>query len=283
MKKAIVITNMFFKEIRECHIGAYASSAAFFMFLSLIPILLLVCSVLPYTPITEADLMVFVAKVVPINVVPLAVNTIVEVYDKSPAIISISAVVTIWTSGKGMLAIIRGLNAVNGCNTMQNYFMQRLRACIYTVFLLIMIFVSLMVGVFGKSIGKLLQNIFVESDELRLLVSNLRMLFVLALLMLFFTALFTWIPNVKTDWKIQMIGACFVSVAWVLFSYGFSLYVEHFTTDNIYGSMTTIVILMLWFYFAFYLMFLGALISRFLSPATEFMLKKRAGNTGKTT
>ena len=104
MKKAIVLWRMFTTEIKECHISAYASSAAFFMFLSLIPMLLLVCAILPYTPITEANLMEGVAAVVPTAILPLAMNTIVEVYDKSPAVISISALVTIWTAGKGMLA-----------------------------------------------------------------------------------------------------------------------------------------------------------------------------------
>ena len=40
--------------MNEHHISAYASSAAFFTFLSLIPMLLLLISAIPYTPITKA-------------------------------------------------------------------------------------------------------------------------------------------------------------------------------------------------------------------------------------
>lgn len=43
--------------MNEHHISAYASSAAFFTFLSLIPMLLLLISAIPYTPITKATLM----------------------------------------------------------------------------------------------------------------------------------------------------------------------------------------------------------------------------------
>ena len=112
--------------------------------------------------------------------------------------------------------------------------------------------------------------------------NNLPTLVLTTVLMLFFTALFTWIPSVKLDWKTQIVGACFSAVAWSGFSYVFSLYVNRLDTNSIYGNMTTIAIMLLWFYFLFYLMFLGALISRFLSPATEFMIKKRAENAGKT-
>lgn len=103
-------------EINKCHVSAYAASAAFFMFLSLIPILLLVCSILPYTPVTEADLMEVLAQILPTSLVPLSVKTVADVYDKSPAVISLSAVATVWSAGKGMLAIIRGLNAIQGGN-----------------------------------------------------------------------------------------------------------------------------------------------------------------------
>ncbi|MGN0132799.1 MAG: YihY/virulence factor BrkB family protein [Lachnospiraceae bacterium] len=274
MRKIILLWRKFSGEISECHISAYAASAAFFMFLSMIPILLLVCSILPYTPITEADLLEGVAQVFPASLVPIAVSTIVEVYDKSPAIISVSALVTIWSAGKGMLAIIRGLNAIHHTTRQQNYIFQRIRASIYTVILLIMILISLLLGVFGETIGNVLKKRIPEIASVTPLFSNLRILIILAVLALFFTALFTWIPSVKLDWKTQVVGAVFVSVAWSVFSWGFSIYVNNYAGYSIYGSMSTVAMLMLWFYFAFYLMFMGALISKFLEPATEFLLKR---------
>lgn len=274
MRKLVLLWKKFSEEINECHISAYAASAAFFMFLSMIPILLLVCSVIPYTPITEADLMEGLAQVLPTSLVPLAVSTVEDVYDKSPAIISVSALVTIWSAGKGMLAIIRGLNAIHRAVKPQNYFFQRIRASIYTIILLVMILVSLLLGVFGEAIGNVLERKVPEIASFTPLFSNLRILIVLAVLMLFFTALFTWIPSVKLDWKTQIVGASFVSIAWSIFSFVFSIYINRFAKNSIYGNMTTVAMLMIWFYFVFYLLFMGALISKFLEPATEFLIKR---------
>ncbi len=274
MKKLILLGKKFSKEINECHISAYSASAAFFMFLSMIPILLLVCSIIPYTPITEADLMESLAQILPTSLVPLAVSTVEDVYDKSPAVISVSALVTIWSAGKGMLAIIRGLNAIHRAVKTPNYFFQRIRASIYTIILLVMILVSLLLGVFGESIGNILEQKMPGLTSFTPLFSNLRILIVLAVLMLFFTALFTWIPSVKLDWKTQIIGASFVSIAWSIFSFVFSIYINRFAQNSIYGNMTTVAMLMIWFYFIFYLLFMGALISKFLEPATEFLIKR---------
>ena len=92
MRKLVLIVRKFAAESNKCHISAYSASAAFFMFLSLIPMLLLICSILPYTPVTEADLMEIMAEILPTSLVPLAINTVADVYDKSPAVISLSAV-----------------------------------------------------------------------------------------------------------------------------------------------------------------------------------------------
>ena len=280
MRKLVLIVRKFAAESNKCHISAYSASAAFFMFLSLIPMLLLICSILPYTPVTEADLMEIMAEILPTSLVPLAINTVADVYDKSPAVISLSAVAIIWSAGKGMLAVIRGLNAIQGQTKPQNYFVQRFRASIYTVILLIVILVSLIIGVFGSAIGVVLEQKFGGISLFSPLFSNLRLLIVLAVLILFFTALFTWIPNGKEEWKTQVVGASFVSIAWSVFSYVFSIYVNRFTGNSVYGNMTTVVVLMLWFYFAFYLLFLGALISKFFEPATEYLLD-RAGEKRK--
>lgn len=273
MKKLVIIIKNFTTQINKCHVSAYAASASFFMFLSLIPILLLVCSILPYTPVTEADLMELMAQILPVSLVPLAVSTVADVYDKSPAIISVSAVVTIWSAGKGMLAIIRGLNAIHGNTVKQNYIVQRIRASIYTVILLVMILISLLLGVFGETIGNVLERRLPGIMTFSPLFSNLRILVILAVLMLFFTALFTWIPSVKLDFRTQIVGAAFVSLAWSVFSLVFSVYINRFAGSSIYGNMTTVAMLMLWFYFGFYLLFMGALISKFLQPATEYLLR----------
>ena len=82
-RKIYRIWQEFSHQMNEHHISAYASSAAFFTFLSLIPMLLLLISAIPYTPITKATLMMFVTKILPQNMEPLSVSIIDEVYEKT--------------------------------------------------------------------------------------------------------------------------------------------------------------------------------------------------------
>lgn len=276
MKRAYILGKEFIKQINENHIGAYASSAAFFMFLSLIPILLLLCSIIPYTPITKANLMNALVNIMPDSVDPIAINIVTEVYGKSTALVSITAIATVWTGARGIWALNRGLNVINDVDH-RGYFALKFRSCLYTVILLFSIILAMAIMVFGDVADAFIRSTIPTSKYLMDFFSNLKFLIVLFLLFIFFMFLFTWLPNERQKWYTQIPGAAFSSLVWVGFSWGFSIYTEKFINFTMYGSLARVIILMLWLYICMYIVLLGAMINRFLMPANIFMWKKRRG------
>lgn len=276
MKRAYILGKEFIKQINENHIGAYASSAAFFMFLSLIPILLLLCSIIPYTPITKANLMNALVNIMPDSVDPIAINIVTEVYGKSTALVSITAIATVWTGARGIWALNRGLNVINDVDH-RGYFALKFRSCLYTVILLFSIILAMAIMVFGDVADAFIRSTIPTSKYLMDFFSNLKFLIVLFLLFIFFMFLFTWLPNERQKWYTQIPGAAFSSLVWAGFSWGFSIYTEKFINFTMYGSLARVIILMLWLYICMYIVLLGAMINRFLMPANIFMWKKRRG------
>ena len=58
--------------------------------------------------------------------------------------------------------------------------------------------------------------------------------------------------------KYQFPGAVFTAFGWTLASFVFSVYMDIFRGfSNMYGSLTTIVLIMLWLYFCMYILLLG--------------------------
>ena len=56
----------------------------------------------------------------------------------------------------------------------------------------------------------------------------------------------------------------------MIFSYVFAMYIETFSGfANMYGSLTTIVFLMLWLYFGMYITLLGAEFNQLLAARRE--------------
>lgn len=273
-RKIFILGREFSKQIKENHISAYASSAAFFMFLSLIPILLLLCSIIPYTPITKANLMNALLNIMPDSIDPIAISIVTEVYGKSTALVSITALATVWSGARGIWALSRGLNVINGVDN-RGYFALKFRSCLYTVILLFSIILAMALMVFGDAVDTFMRSTVPSSKYLMDFFSSLKFFIILFLLFIFFMFLFTWLPNERQKWYTQIPGAVFSSLVWVGFSWGFSIYTERFSNFTMYGSLAMVIILMLWLYICMYIVLLGAMINKFLMPANIFMWNKR--------
>ena len=75
----------------------------------------------------------------------------------------------------------------------------------------------------------------------------------------------------------QAPGAVFSSVCWYLFSIGFSLYVTYTPgLNNMYGSLTTIILAMLWLYFCMYIILLGAEINSYFEEQFRMVSRYRS-------
>ena len=94
--------RLFTKKCRQDHISAYAAQSAFFIILSIIPFLMLLVSLIQYTPVTEGMLMQVVNRMMPDYIAPFLIGMIHEVYSKSIGLISITAISAIWASAKGI-------------------------------------------------------------------------------------------------------------------------------------------------------------------------------------
>ena len=99
------ILRGFGRQMSRANVNAYAASTAFFLFLSLIPMLMLICSILPYTPIKKSDIITAVT-LLPQTLSPLLTSLIQSIYDSTFGVMSIAAIVTVWSAGKGVLALM---------------------------------------------------------------------------------------------------------------------------------------------------------------------------------
>lgn len=263
LRKTYMFITDFSDKMKKKNIASYASSMAFFFFLSLVPMLIVICTVLPYTPLTEENLVSAVTGVTPDAVDVLVTGLIEEVYQKSSGVLSIALIATIWSAGKGALALMRGLNVINDVEEKRNYMIVRLIASFYTMVMLVVMILFLFVMVFGNQLVNLM---LYRVPQLRYLVSlymEFRFIVVWVLLTPLFAAMYSYVPDKKLSFRDQVPGACFTAVVWSIFSWGFSLYVNRSGVYSVYGSLSIIVIIMLWMYAGMYIIMIGAYLNRY--------------------
>jgi membrane protein len=262
--KIVLIIRSFLKKIKGDHINSFAAQTAYFMILSFIPFTMMLLTLIKYTPVTKADLLASAVDILPSSVDPLIISIIDEVYNKSGAVLSISAVTAAWSAGKGVMSIIQALNTINGIEDEKGYFIVRLRAAFYTIIFLVAVVVSLIIGVFGNEILTIIENHYPLIMQLTNRLSEVKNFAMLGVLSLLFWVMFKFIPRKKTIHTKQFPGAAIAAIAWTLFSYGFSIYID-FSSGfaNMYGSLTTIILVMLWLYGCMYIMLVGAEINSY--------------------
>ncbi|MBQ7919765.1 MAG: YihY/virulence factor BrkB family protein [Lachnospiraceae bacterium] len=251
------------RNMRREHISAFAASSAFFIFLSFIPLLMLLSAAITYTPLTQKDLADAMITVMP-GVAKGFVNAIIaDVYEKAQALLPVAGVILLWTAGKGVLSIVQGLNAINQVEERRGFFILRLMAMFYTVVFL----AAILLGLGALSFGNLLMNLLEEHlPAVQMILSvffPFRFLAFWVILTVIFTLIYAFIPNKSLKIRHQIPGACFTAVAWSVFSFGFSIYLEYGKSFDIYGSLTILIVVMFWLYFCMYIVFVGASINRY--------------------
>lgn len=80
-------------------------------------------------------------------------------------------------------------------------------------------------------------------------------IFVLALL------LYDYLPNRKVNWRFGIPGAAFTAVSWELAQVAFAIYTTRVDFGHVYGAITAVVILLLWFYYMATIFLFGAQLS----------------------
>lgn len=246
------------QQIADDHVGAYAAQSAYFFMLCMIPIILLMITLVQFTPVTKADVMTGVLQVFPASVDTLITSIVNQVYNQSTGIIPITVIVALWSAGKGVLAMTSGLNSVYGCPETRNYIFIRIRATIYTVMFIIVIIFLLVLSVFGNSLNIFIAEHFSILENVADWLIKARIFITPIVLMIFSLLLYRFLPNRKDKLRKQLPGAVFAALGWMVVSWVFSVYVDVFQGfSSMYGSLTTIVLIMLWMYFCMYSILLG--------------------------
>ena len=254
----------FAERIRVDHVGAYAAQTAYFLMMSFIPFILFLTAIVQYTPLTYRVVRQVIIGIVPENLQGFVLSIVAEVFSKSIAVLPVSAIMALWSSGKGMQALINGLNTIYHVRETRNWLVNRIYSMLYMFLFVIALIVSLLLLVMGNRIHEVAMEYVPFLGRVIGRVLGAKTFLVFVMLFLVFLVLYRYLPNRKATLKSQVPGAFLTAVAWSLFSYFFSLYFAFFpNVSSMYGSLSTLIMVMLWLYCCMNLLLYGAEINAY--------------------
>lgn len=162
MVRLILIGKRIYDKFSEDEMTVYAAQVSFFVILSFVPFLMLLLTAVQMIPgISKADFLEIAMDIVPADYKSLAFRVVNDLMLKSPAtMISATAVTALWSAGRGMFSVARGLNRVNGRGRRHWYVFNRLICCGYTILFIAVCLMSMGLLVFGRTLQNFIQSHF---------------------------------------------------------------------------------------------------------------------------
>ena len=267
MKNLGNVLKTFFDALHLEHVAAYSSYATLFLIMAFVPFLIILLTFLKLTPLTYDVVINTLKQFFPSSMYNALESIFKEVYSQtSPTILTISTITALWSSGKGAVALTRGLNFIYEVGERRNYILLRLSSSIYAILLMLLVVITIVLNVFGEHLVSYLIVIVPQFTDLFNHLISFKPVYTIVLLAFFFSLMYKFLPNRKCHYLSQLPGAIFSAAGWVLVAGIFSYYIDHFDSFSaMYGSLTTIMITMLWLYTSMNLFFIGGAFNSILS------------------
>lgn len=265
MKKDTNTIVWFIYKFNKYQFSVHAAQVTFFIMLSFFPFMMFLLSIFKYTSIDQTILETLIYELVPGNLSHVVSNWVKESYLASGTILSITAISTLWAGSKGFNSISYELDAIYEIKNRRNFIFRRLHSILDTILFSTIIIISLVLLVYGNQIIQVILRFLPPIQDLGIFLFLARSSLSLFLFVTYFTCMYTFVPKRHGRLREEIPGAIFSSFLWIGFSYLYSIYVDtKYIRVSIYGSLTSIVLLMLWLYFCIIFIFLGALLNQYL-------------------
>lgn len=247
--------------------GTYASSIAYFTFLSLIPLITLCISLVSIVGIGQVEVAEFFTALVPEALDDFTRTLVGDAFARSGIAFSLSTVTLLWSASKGMRALNSSLNAAYGVKETRNgaavIVISVLAAAILGVLLAVTIYL-VFGGTVMRAISWVAPDLMLNGSVMN--VMNSTALAVLGIVVL--GAFYTYLPATPRRFTAQLPGAVFASLACGLLIVGFHVYVDNFCNfAELYGSIATVALFLLWIYLVAYILIAGGFVNRVIADS----------------
>ncbi len=267
MRKLYEFFKSFFSTLSNDNVTVYSAYAAFYMVISFVPLLIMFLMITGrFVNISPADFTEFAGHSLPKGVIDIISTMIEEILTStSVSLISIPAITLLWTASRSVVAIAKGMDSVYKIKEKRSFIKLNLYGLFYTLTFFVAILFSLIIMVFGNLIANTVGMFFPFAVNIIEKLLSARAAVSIVVLTLFFMCIYKFVPGRKLKFLSQFPGAVFSASGWMIFSLIFSIYVDNFSDKSyVYGSLTALIIFMLWIYFCMIIMFLGGEINYFL-------------------
>lgn len=240
----------------------FAAQLSFYIMLSLVPTVIVLTQILGIMDIS----LEFLTKWVDMYVAPSMAVTVKALLRYKPDITSnvLMIIMAVWAASRAQFSLMRIANyTYTDGRTTGQFFRERIRAMKTMAIMLFTIAFVIIILVYGPHIVKLVVGKIFENSLFDALWMGLRWPVMAMMYFLMVSYIYYVLPYEKLQFSDLVPGSLFASVGMLVVTLGYSTYTTVAVgNDILYGSLSSIVALMMWFYFISWVLCLGLLVNK---------------------
>ncbi|MEI6277150.1 MAG: YihY/virulence factor BrkB family protein [Prolixibacteraceae bacterium] len=248
------VARFFLKGIYDGAITTRASAIAFNFILAVFPTIIFLFTLIPYIPIEnfQQQLMALIQSVLPDNAFIAVKGTIQDIITRPRvSLLSFGFLAAFVFSTNGLVSIMVAFNGT--IHAIETRGIVSLYSIAFGLSVILTSLTTLSVALITASqhvMEILLAKQYIRFDYIYYLLIGGKWLVILLLFFFAFAFLFYFAPARRMKFRFISAGGTLATILSVLVSVGFSFYINNFGKYNtLYGSIGTLVVVMLWFYF----------------------------------
>ena len=248
--------------LQKSSLTTRASSLAFRFFLALFPTLIFLLSLLPYIPIDDFynELLLVLKELLPDQAYQTSVDTINDLFNKKHnTLLSFGFLFALYLASDGVNAMIMAFQ--NSYHTTKKVSFIKLRLTSFLLLFILTLLMVLAVGLIVFSsifISYLISNDILSGDVSLVMLNIGKMVILLLLFFLGISSIYYFGGLGYKKFRFISAGSTLATLLTILLSFGFAFYVNNFASYNkIYGSIGTLIVIMLWLYFNSLVLLIG--------------------------
>lgn len=271
------VGKIFLHHLQKDDVFERASAMAFSFTVALFPMLIFLLNMIPFIQfflheVTTANILVFVSEVLPESIYNEAAPTIMDIISKPrQGMLSLGFFFALYLSTNGVISMMNAFNAVYRTREYRGFFQTRLISVSIVLVLILSVCGAVLVMILGSELlYKISEFEFVSNNIYYYLLAFFRFFVLLILFIITNAYIFRFAPAVSKKWKFFSTGSVVSGLLITLGFFLFSYYLTNFASYNkLYGSIGTMLALMLWLWITSILVLVGFEINVSLQKAAN--------------
>ena len=275
--------QVYLRHYRSAEIDISTIAVAYYLILTVFPLIVIAANVFPYLNIDTTDLLKFMNEHLPKQFYAPAANVVQDIFSTpSGQLLGVASLTGFWTMIKSLSSLQKAINKVYGASEHRDAPISHIIGGFMSLVILFLLTFALMLSTIIQSVLRVINQTYPIGSKMTQLILNSIQPLSIAVVFLGMMVLYFVLPNVKIR-KIRYVmpGTIFTTLVIGYLSNLFGTYVirtlSRLVDIKLFGSIM-IFVFMLWFIFLARILILGAVFNATYQELRQGELKSRRGD-----